>query len=132
MNRPMMTAEQTNIPQTEEEVAAAQEKKRLADQVEAAAHEAARSGAPSPQEIEKQQRIANASHGAITALWDIAAANGSLTHHVNAILFAAAVVVANAKTHGEQVRIIEYITKTAAGLQKDVEQERAKANHKEH
>jgi len=129
-----MTAEQTNIPQNEEELAAALEKKRLADERERQANEAARAAGngdatPTPEEIKKHERVAQASHTQLTAMWEYAAATGNLTHYVNAVLLAAAIIVANAKTHGEQVRIIEYITKTASGMNQSREQP---ANNSEH
>jgi hypothetical protein len=107
--QPVMTGEQSNIPQNEEELAAALNKKQRADAVEAAAHEAARS-AP------RQERVALTSHGVLTAMWEHAEATGTLAHHINALLFTVAVIVANAKTHAEEVRVFEYIEKTASEL----------------
>jgi hypothetical protein len=121
MSKPLMTAGETFVPKTEEEIAAAIEKRKMADERERQANEAARAvqngdATPTPEELKKHERVAQASHTQLTAMWEYAAATGTLTHYVNAVLLAAAIIVANAKTHGEQVRIIEYITKTAAGM----------------
>jgi hypothetical protein len=115
-----MTAGVTNTPQSEEELQEALEKARVADEREQQAHEAARSGKPSPEDLQRHERIASATHAQMTAMWEQATAAGTLTHHINAVLFTAAVIVANAKTHGEQVRIIEYISKTASGMKENM------------
>lgn len=116
----MITGEQTNIPKNEEEHAAAMAKKEAADAEEQKAHEAARAGGKVPVDV----RVTAAAHTALNALWEFAESTGNLTAYVNAVLFQAAVILANTKTHAEYVRAIEYMSKTASDL-------RAKSHEKE-
>jgi hypothetical protein len=114
MNKPVMGGEQSNIPQNDEERAAALERKRKADEAEQKVHEAARKKAA--QGNTQQEEVAMATQQLFRALWDYATATEAMTHHINATLFTAAMVIANAKSNEEQVRILDYITKTAAEI----------------
>lgn len=128
MNRPLMTAEQTNIPRTEEELNAALARKAQADAREAEAHRAARAkdnsggsdtgtdGEVSEEVKQYHDNIAEKTHALHQAMFMHAQATGMLMHHINSTLYTAAVIVANAKTPEEQARILGYITKQAAEL----------------
>lgn len=120
MDKPMMTGEQTNVPQNEEELAAAMARKEAADKKEQEAHEAARAAATVTPE-RRHARVQAAAHGLLQSTWEQAEASGTIQAHINAVLFSASVILANAKTHGEYVKIIEYMSSTASGLKEKVQ-----------
>jgi hypothetical protein len=122
-----MSGEVTSTPQTDEELAAAAISRAAAEKAEAEAHEAARQAA-TPESIAARAelgkvQIGNAFNAQFIAMWDLAMVTGNTAHYVNAALFNVAVILANTKTHAEEVRIFEYLQKTASGLKEKAQQQ---------
>lgn len=104
LQRPIMTAEQTNVPANEEELKAATEKRLAAEKVEQAAHEAARS-----KQAEKKATTLSSYNAIQQGLYDQAIANGNLTEWANSVLFGSVIVALNHTTKGLE-GVIEFIT----------------------
>lgn len=116
MQRPLMTAEQTNVPQNDEELKVATEKRLAAEKVEEEAHEAARVAATDEKAagLLRNEQIAEAARSVQRTLYEQAVATGTLPHHINATLFTAAVIAANASDGVESV--VNYVRSLANNL----------------
>lgn len=103
-HKPVMTAEQTNIPQNEEELQAATEKRLAAEKVEQEAHEVARGGRKVVPEAEEEAFFA--AQNVQEALYEMARAQGPAAFRAygTSVCFAAA-IMAKSMTGGLQATI---------------------------
>lgn len=128
MHRPLMTAEQSNVPQNEEELAAATAKRLAAEKVEQEQHEAARKQPAEAPKLDfddpqvkalinkRNEDVQQGMYNREEADYAIAVASGTMAQHVNAVMFAAALIMAAAKSDADQASMMGYISTEATRI----------------
>lgn len=115
----MGRGEQTNVPTTPEEMAAAQEKLRVANAKEEQANQEARARVATEAEREQaRQDIINSEYYQLQAsLFELARVTGNMNAYINSAMHAIAVLLAGMKNPGDQAKVIALITQRAAEMQ---------------